>query len=237
MPKFSVTSFSELRMPTLPRRKSDPSDRGRTHLRSSLADAAWAVEDRVVWGTADLFRALFDAAKLPFERIAGAVEHRVVWPIREETALWSRPVRAMALAAVLLLAGAGVAAGVIVSDPSAGDAESDGLEVVRVSTPDESLPPPVPTTPSAKAEAATGGAVLQDTSPELATEQGGGITKAQAATEPPASHVAAGTSSAADVAATPAEPPAQSGRRPRPRRRPPRRDRGRAQVLRRLRPL
>ncbi len=37
-------------MPTLRRRNSDRATGGRAPLRSSLADAAWEVEDRVVWG-------------------------------------------------------------------------------------------------------------------------------------------------------------------------------------------
>ena len=57
-------------------------------------------------------------------------------PIREEVELWGRPARAAALAGTIVLAGAGVAAGVIVSDPS-GDGGQSGPDIVRVS------PPPV----------------------------------------------------------------------------------------------
>ena len=77
-------------MPTLRRRNTDPGSGGRAPLRSSLAHAAWAVEDRVVWGAADVFRGAVEVVKWPFERIAWAVEHWLVWPIQEETALWSR---------------------------------------------------------------------------------------------------------------------------------------------------
>jgi hypothetical protein len=151
-------------MPTLRRRNSDTLNGSRAPLRSSLADAAWAVEDRVVWGAADVFHALLEA-------------------IREEVELWGRPARAAALAGTIVLAGAGVAAGVIVSDPSGG--EQSGPNIVRVS------PPPVATTPSAKAAEATGGQVLQGSTPSFGEEQGGGVTKAEAATEPPASQIAA----------------------------------------------
>jgi hypothetical protein len=166
-------------MPTLPRRNSGPATGNRGPLRSSLADAAWAVEDRVVWGAADVLQDMVDA-------------------IREEVALWSRPVRAAALAGTIVLAAAGVAAGVIVSDPSGGDRPS-APEIVRVSAP--GTPPPVATTPSAKAAEATGGAVLQGSTPDFAEEQGGGVTKAEAATEPPASHIAAGATDTPGVAA------------------------------------
>jgi hypothetical protein len=181
-------------MPTLRRRNSDPGSGNTTPLRSSLAHAAWAVEDRVVWGAADVFHALLDAVKWPFERIALAVERWLVWPIQEEAALWSRPVRAAALAGVIVLAGAGAAAGVLVSDPSGGG-ERSALEIGRVS------PPSVATTPSAKAAEATGAPVLQGATPDFAEEQGGGITKAEAATEPPASQISAGTTDTTGVAA------------------------------------
>ena len=160
-------------MPTLRRRNSDPSDRGRAPLRSSLADAAWAVEDRVVWGAADLVRAVVDAVKWPFERIAWAVEHWLIWPIQEETALWSRPVRA---------------------DRARRRDPARRLPALRRGSSSRTPPPaarPRPPTPSGcrpredavaprpdhplrGAEAATGGQVLQGSSPELATEQGGG---------------------------------------------------------------
>ena len=77
-------------MPTLRRRNSDPQSAGSAPLRSSLADAAWAVEDRIVWGAVDLLRAIADVVKWPFQRIAWGVEHWLVWPIQEETALWSK---------------------------------------------------------------------------------------------------------------------------------------------------
>jgi hypothetical protein len=167
-------------MPKLRRRNSDPASGNRAPLRSSLADAAWAVEDRVVWGAAHAF-------------------HDAVDTIQEETAVWSREVRAAVLAGLIVLACAGIAAGVIVSDPSGGG-EQSGAGILRVSDPG-TTPPAVPTTPSAKTAEAAGGPVLQGTSPDLSTEQGGGVTKAEAATEPPASHIAAGAEGAAGVAA------------------------------------
>jgi hypothetical protein len=161
-------------MPTLRRRNSETLNGSRAPLRSSLADAAWAVEDRVVWGAADVFHALVEA-------------------IREEVELWGRPARAAALAGTIVLAAAGAAAGVIVSNPSGG--RQSGPEIVRVS------PPPVPTTPSAKAAEATGGPVLQGSTPSFGEEQGGGVTRAEAATEPPVSQI---TANATDVAGEPA---------------------------------
>lgn len=79
-------------------------------LRSSLANAAWAVEERVVWGAEDTIRSASDAAKWPFERAAWAIERRLIWPLGERFADWDGPLRMVAVAAVALAAvGAGVA--------------------------------------------------------------------------------------------------------------------------------
>src|SRR5215213_4180246 len=117
-------------MPTLRRRNLDPVSGSRTPLRSSLADAAWAVEDRVVWGAADVFQDIVDL-------------------IREEAALWSRAARAAVLAGLIVLAAAGVAAGVVVSDPTDGG-EQTGPNILRVSAP-ETTPPPTPSVKAAEA--------------------------------------------------------------------------------------
>jgi len=176
-------------MPTLLRRNSDPVSRNSGLLRSSLADAAWAVEDRFVWGAADAF-------------------HAVAERVRAETDLWSRPVRAAALAGLIVLAGVGIAAGAIVSDSSGGEG-TGGPDIVRVSAPGTA--PPVATTPSAKTAEAAGGAVLQGSSPDLASEHGGGVSRAEAATEPPASQIAAGADEAAAPAPKPGEPTTPGG--------------------------
>jgi hypothetical protein len=78
--------------------------------RSSLADAAFAVEERLVWGGADLLRAAADAIRWPFERLVWAVERGLVWRLEERTDSWSGSVRAAGASALVLLA---VAAGVL----------------------------------------------------------------------------------------------------------------------------
>jgi hypothetical protein len=50
-------------------------------IRSSFADAAFAVEERLVWGGADLLRGALDAIKWPFERAVWALERGLVWPL------------------------------------------------------------------------------------------------------------------------------------------------------------
>jgi len=158
-------------MPKLRNRNDDVPADGRPPLRSSLAHAAWAVEDRVVLGASDFFHAASEAVRWPLERIAWAVEHWLVWPIQEETAGWSGPARAGALGAVLLLAAAGVAAGVIVSDPSG--AERGGS---LASSP---APAAAPANPEPRAQVETAksasGPVLNGAEPKFAEESGGGI--------------------------------------------------------------
>ena len=192
-------------MPMLRRRNIDPGSGGRAPLRSSLAHAAWAVEDRVVWGAADVFHGAVEVVKWPFERIAWAVEHWLVWPIQEETALWSRPVRAAVLAGVALLAAAGVAAGIVVANPS-GDSGSSSPLILQAQAPVTAPTPVTPATPPKEVGQATG-PVLHGAPPNLAGENGGGVTKAEAATEPPAAQVDA-TGAGAAATTTKASPTA-----------------------------
>ena len=78
-------------------------------IRSSLSNAALAVQERVVWGGIDALRAVAEVVKWPFERTAWAIERGLVWPLEERTGDWSGPLRAAGVAAVALLAaGAGV---------------------------------------------------------------------------------------------------------------------------------
>src|SRR3954471_2625211 len=78
-------------------------------IRSSLANAAFAVEERVVWGGADVLRGIVDVVKWPFERVIWAVERGFVWPLEERTGDWDPPLRALGVCFLALLAaGAGV---------------------------------------------------------------------------------------------------------------------------------
>ncbi len=78
-------------------------------VRSSLANAAFAVEERVVWGSADALRAVAEVIRWPFERAAWAIERVVIWPLRERTSAWNEQLRlAGAVALGLVAVGAGV---------------------------------------------------------------------------------------------------------------------------------
>jgi hypothetical protein len=89
---------------------------GAPRLRSTVAtatgpvrDAAWAVEERLVWRGADLLKAVLDVLRGPFERLAWVLEQRVVWPLQERAGELSPPLRSAAAAA---LAATAIALGV-----------------------------------------------------------------------------------------------------------------------------
>ena len=189
-------------MPTIRRRNPDPSAAGSPPLRSSLANAAWAVEDRVVWGAADFLRGVAEVVKWPFERIAWAIEHWLVWPIQEETALWSRPVRAGVLAGVVALAAGGIAAGVVVSDPSSSSGGGDST-AVRAASPGGAAA--AAAIAAAHAPKAHTGPVLHGSAPDFAPESGGGVPKSEAATNSGSgSATEASTATDANATTTPA---------------------------------
>lgn len=134
-------------------------------LRSSLADAAFAVEERVVWGGADVLRRLFELVKWPFERAAWAIERWLIWPVEERTGDWNGPIRAAGIAALALLAvGAGVLGLVWASGSGGGSRQTARQAVAPVA-------PPVvrQMTPEKLAKAAP---VLHGAVPKFAPETG-----------------------------------------------------------------
>jgi hypothetical protein len=61
------------------------------------------------------FLAVADAARWPFERLAWALERRILWPLRERTAGWGPPGRVAGAGALAAVAAAAVLAGVLLS--------------------------------------------------------------------------------------------------------------------------
>jgi hypothetical protein len=104
-------------------------------IRSSLADAAFAVEERVVWGGADVLRGIVEVVKWPFERVIWAVERGFVWPLEERTGDWDPQLRALGVAALALLAaGAGVL-GLLWASGSGGGGTSPAPEAAAPTAP------------------------------------------------------------------------------------------------------
>ncbi len=88
---------------------------------------------------AGLLRSVFDVVRWPFERAAWAIERAVIWPIRERTANWNTPVRAVAIGSVALLAAGAVAFGL--TQGSDGDEGTPALATAPASVPVKAAAP------------------------------------------------------------------------------------------------
>src|SRR4051794_17584177 len=130
-------------------------------IRSSLADAAFAVEERVVWGGAEVLRGIVEVVKWPFERVIWAIERGFVWPLEERTGDWNPQLRALGVAVLALLAaGAGVLGLVWASGSGGGGTPS---------TPEASAPAAAPIVRQAPQPAAAPAApVLRGAKPDFA---------------------------------------------------------------------
>lgn len=170
-------------------------------LRSSLAEAAFAVEERLLWRGEDGMGRFLDAARWPFERAAWAIERAVVWPLEERTGEWGGTMRTLGVAAAALLATAvGVLGLVWVSGGG------DGGAKLR---PAAQSPGTVARTPAQPATTAAAPAALAGTKPNFKLEAGGGNSAvgeeaAGAAAEAGAIDSSASSSSAKVVKAGPA---------------------------------
>ncbi|HUC08101.1 MAG TPA: hypothetical protein VMR96_08425 [Solirubrobacterales bacterium] len=160
--------------------------------RSSIANAAFAVEERVVWGGADVLSRIAEMIKWPFERVIWAIERGFVWPLEERTDGWSAPVRMLGVVAlVLLAAGAGVL-GLVWASGSGGGGTSSVQQAAA--------PAPAPIVRQVPSPAPAAAApVLQGAKPDFAAEPETGVAKS--AGEIASSDSAAATSgSTAEVA-------------------------------------
>ncbi|HWO16395.1 MAG TPA: hypothetical protein VNM89_06760 [Solirubrobacterales bacterium] len=164
-----------------------------TRLRSSLANAAWAVEDRVILGGGDLLRGIFDVVKWPFERVAWGVERWVVWPLEERAGAWGRGAGIALVSAVTIGA---VAAGLLWATSGDGGGSTARQKVAPVAAP--TLPVPEQSAPAE---------VLRGTAPVFKPEADGGVAKpagGEAIPAPPEPSTAPSTPSAIAPPAVPA---------------------------------
>lgn len=168
-----------------------------TRLRSSLASAAWAVEDRVVWGGADAAKRAFDAVKWPFERLAWAVERSLIWPLQDRTGDWDDTLRNAGLAGVVAIAiGTGVL-GLLWASPDGGDPSSEQA------SPPTRLPLASNASPAKPAKPAP---LLHGAAPVFKAEAGLGAAEATGAAaktsgaKPPATAAAASAATAGEPA-------------------------------------
>ncbi len=139
----------------LGRRQINATAHSHVPLRSSLADAAFAVEERLVW---------------PFERVTWAIERWLIWPVEERTGGWNGPVRAAGMAALALLAvGAGVLGLIWASGSGGGSRQTTRQAVTPVA------PPVVRQAPTEKLTKAV--PVLHGAVPKFAPETGDAAAK------------------------------------------------------------
>jgi hypothetical protein len=181
----------------LGRRQINPTADSHAPLRSSLADAAFAVEERVLWGGANVLRRVFELVRWPFERAAWAIERALIWPVEERTGGWNGPLRAAGMAALALLAvGAGVLGLVWASGSGGGTPQSSRQAVVPVAAPPAAKP-------AAAEKLAKAAPVLHGATPKFVPETGGAAAQAgsaKAATaDGEASAAGAGVSSTSDT--------------------------------------
>ncbi len=172
----------------LGRRQIKSSANNHAPLRSSLANAAFAVEERVVWGGADVLRSLIEVIKWPFERALWAIERGLVWPLEERTGKWNGSLRTAGLAALALLAvGAGVLGLVWASGSGGGTAQQARQPVAPLDT-------PVVVTQAPHAAQKPAEPVLHGAVPDFTPKVGASATQAADSTAAKSSSEAAATS-------------------------------------------
>jgi hypothetical protein len=172
----------------LGRRQIKSSANSHAPLRSSLANAAFAVEERVVWGGADVLRRAVDVIKWPFERAVWAIERGLVWPLEERTGKLNGSLRAAGLAALVLLAvGAGVL-GLLWASGSGGGA------VQQAQQPAPAVETPVVVTQVPHAAPKPAEPVLHGAVPDFTRGADAGATKATDSTAAKSSSETAATS-------------------------------------------
>jgi len=97
---------------------------------SRARDLGGVLEERVLWRIVDGLRAVADAVRWPLERVAWAVEQRLLWPLQERTAGLPAPGRAAGAAALAGVALLAVAVGVL--SLTAGDSAEEAKRPVAL---------------------------------------------------------------------------------------------------------
>jgi hypothetical protein len=188
-------------------------------LRSSIADAAFAVEERVVWGGADVLRGIVDVVKWPFERAIWAVERGFVWPLEERSGNWDPQLRALGVAVLALLAaGAGVLGLVWASGSGSGgtspapEANAPAAAAIVRQAPQPAAGAAAPVLQGAKPDFAdapqSGVSKSAGTSTESAVAPNGSTTESGSTAEVAKSANSSSGDSAGAAAVKPAGPPA-----------------------------
>jgi hypothetical protein len=177
-------------------------------VRAAAEDVSLAFEEHVVWRGGNAARSVFEVARWPFERLLWALQRAVIWPLQDRTALLSGPGRALAGAAVLLVAVAAVAGGVTLA--GSGGSSDPAPPATAVAT--KPVPPaPAPAPEPEPAPAAT----LHGAAPDFKRSGKGGSSEVDAAepiqSSPPAtastgSAASSGSAATGTISSAPAAP-------------------------------
>lgn len=165
-------------------------------LRSSFVDAAFVVEERLLWRGGDGLKRFLEAARWPLERAAWALERAVIWPLEERTGDWGGALRSLGIVVAALVA---TAAGVLGLVWASGG--SRGTTQMRATAPS---PAPIARTPAAAG--APQAPVLHGPQPNFKLEGSGGNSKAGGESADTASTEAAPVESTATSSSASAEP-------------------------------
>jgi len=159
-------------------------------MRSSLAKAAWTVEDKVVWGGAGLLRSALDVVKWPFERAAWAIERGVVWPLERRTGSWDGAIRAGGVTALAVVAaGAGVLGLVLASGSGGGTTAIEARQATPLPAPAAQAAP--------REDLAQAAPVLHGATPDFTPSEADSAGASKAVSAPPAGETAEATGSTA----------------------------------------
>jgi hypothetical protein len=168
-------------------------------VRWPLERIAWALEERLVWRGAGLLRRTSDTLGWSLERLAWVAERRLVWPLQERVAGWSQPSRA-AGAGALAAVGVGVVLLAVLSASGSGPGRQQAAAPARVVI---ASAPAAPSPAPAPAEP-----VLQGVAPSFGASESSGDAPAAggAATESDSGSTAAGNADEAAAGASRAKP-------------------------------
>jgi hypothetical protein len=193
--------------------KSDSTDVSAYSRRTAAADSIWSAQDRVRSGLPGALGALADAVAWPLERASYRARKRLIWPLQDRAETMGAPARALAAAAVVLLAAGTGVVGLILAAPGGPQNDVAATPVAATSAPLAA----VEAAPEKAAQPTLHGAtpVFKPTKAETASEvdPAQAIVKSSAAGESAgsdssSSQSAAATSSAASRPAAVDGPPA-----------------------------
>lgn len=122
----------------------------------------WNFQERILWPLADRFPGVLEVVAWPFQRLAWSVEERLIWPATERVALWGYPRRVAGAGALVAVAAAAAAFGILLSNQD--DPAQPLAPAARVALAEPEPQPPVAEEPS--------GPILQGAPPVFAVKDG-----------------------------------------------------------------